>query len=520
MSWSALTRRSLLKGAAALGTAATVKPIRAWSGETKVIKVHEFWGDLTNLDPAFRLGADERIMFSIFSNLVIFKEGDQWDWELDDAESIEQVDATHVRFTLRPGILWTNGYGEVTTEDVKYSFERFIDPELEAAYKIDWELLDHVEIIDKYTGVIVLKEPFAPLWTSSLPHASGCIICKRAVEEAGGRFTTDPIATSGPYLIKEWLPKQKTVLARNPLWNGPKYDFDEIHIFPIEDFKIAELAYEAGDLDAIYVSISSVPRYQKQLPSNSKLAVKPSLNYRWLGINVEHPQYTDIRVRKAVQQAVDVDAVLEAAYFGVAERSHGFVPPGLVGYRDYNLTKYDPESARALLAEAGYPNGFKTTLHVINDTDNVTAAQVMQANLGKVGIEVEIIPEEVGSFYSLGQESEGEMWKDLQLYYNHFNLAPDASWGSAWFTCEQVGIWNWERVCNPEFDELHRKALVETDPAKRHEMYVRMQDMMEETGAYLFTTHGPNSVLHRDHVIPSLTPNGLYAYRMRHFKLA
>jgi peptide/nickel transport system substrate-binding protein len=88
-----------------------------------------------------------------------------------------------------------------------------------------------------------------------------------------------------------------------------------------------------------------------------------------------------------------------------------------------------------------------------------------------------------------------------------------------WFTTAQVGEWNWERFSSKEYDQLHEQALAETDPGKRHAMYVRMQDLMEESGAYVFLTHGVNAVLHRQSLRAALTPDG-NRMLLRKFQLA
>lgn len=509
MEWFPLTRRKFLLGSTTLGVAAAALPNLAWSAETKILRVRQ-GADIQNIDPEGWANIYEaEILETIFSKLVAFKAGDTWEWELDAAQSIEQVDPTHIRFTLRPGITWTNDFGEMTAEDVKYSFERIADPEKESPYKDDWQTLDRVEVTDKYSGVIVLTQPFAPLWNSTLPWTSGSIVCKRAVEGVGGKFTTTPPATSGPYFIKEWVPKQKTVLARKPDWYGPKPDFDEIVIFPIDDAKSAELAFEAGELDITDISVSSIPEFRSKMPANAKLLEKATLDYTWLGINTEKPPFDDIRVRKAVQRAVDVNAILEAAYFGAAKRATGLLAPGLSGHRERSLLPSTPdiEGAKKLLAEAGYAKGFESTLDVPNDTDMVTAAQIIHSSLAEVGIDVIINARDSGVFWSLGDDTEGDTAKNLEMTLKNYTMGPDPAWATMWLTSDQIGIWNWERSNIVEFDELHARALIELDPKKRHKMYVRMQDLQEGSGAYLFITHPPRAYIYRDTIVPALLPN-------------
>jgi peptide/nickel transport system substrate-binding protein len=507
MRFSPISRRHFVQGSAALGALALTRPSRALAASKTVFR-HRIFTDIQVLDPPFRLTkVEEELSIALFHRLIAFKPGTRWEWEPYAAESIEQVDDTHIAFTLRPGILWSNGFGELTAEDVKYSFERVIDPALDAPYKDDWAALDHVEVTGKYSGVIVLKEYFAPLWWSTLPWGTSSIVCKKAVEAVGGRFTTEPPATSGPYRIKEWIPKQRLVLARNPDWSGSESLFEEIHVLPIEDEKAAELAFEAGELDYTTVGLSSLASYQTRLPAGAKLIEKPSLAYTWLGMNTENPALQDIRVRRAIQKAIDVDMIIEAAYFGTVPRSTGIIAPGLLGHRDIEPPKRDLEGAKRLLAEAGV-SGLTLTLDVLNTTEYLTAAQVVQANLAELGITVAIKSHDGGTFWTLGDQSAGDSWKNVQLIINYFTMAPDPSWATAWFTCHQVGVWNWERWCNEEFTELHKRGLVERDDAERDKLYRRMQDLMEESGAYVFITHGVNAAIYRDTIVPATLPDG------------
>jgi peptide/nickel transport system substrate-binding protein len=399
--------------------------------------------------------------------------------------------------------------GELTAEDVKYSYERIADPAMESPYSGNWAALDHVEVTGTHSGVIVLKEFFAPLWTIALPGSSGYIVCKKAVEALPEKkYTTEAPAVSGPYAIAEWTPKQRTTLKPNAAWTGDKQAFEEIQVLPIEDASAAELAYEAGDIDFTRLTLSTLGRYRKEgVPAGSKLIDMPSLAYVWIGMNTENTALTDERVRKAVQRAIDVDAAVEAAYFGVAERSTGIVADTLIGHRNIEPMKRDVEEAKRLLEEAGVSD-LTLTIDVGLETENLTIGQIVQASLAEVGINVVINQRDSATFWTLGDESAGDQWKDVQLVLNRFSMDPDPSYATEWFTCEQVGVWNWERFCNEEFDKLHAAARIEKDVAKRAAMYEKAQQLMEDSGAYVFLTHERIGYIYRDKFNVVVNPAG------------
>ena len=227
-----------------------------------------------------------------------------------------------------------------------------------------------------------------------------------------------------------------------------------------------------------------------------------------MGLNVDHPNLQDIRVRQAIQHAVDVQTVIDGAWAGVGTRAHGIVPPGLVGFREEG--KYDTpdlDAARALIAEAG-AEGMSLTLKTINVADRVAAATIIQANLAEIGLNVEVVPVDPGPFWNLGLESEGDDWKDLELWIMAYLDSPDPSQMTQWYISDQVGVWNWERWSDPEYDELFAAGLAETDLEKRHDIYIRMQEIMEDTGGYVFLMFPPNGVLYREGLEPVITPNG------------
>ncbi len=502
-----ISRRGLLQGAGAFGAASLAFPNIAISQDGSVLTVRSY-SDLQVLDPAFRLAAPEGdIIREIFAGLATNSVGDEWTWELYAAEELTQEDDTTVFFRLREGIPFTDGYGTMTADDVKFSIERVADPAMESPYAGDWASLAEVEVIDELSGRIHLTEAFAPLWTSTLPTTTCSILSRRAVEEAGGRIGTEPVAQSGRYLMTEWVPKQRTTLVRNPDWPGEPGGFEEIHIVPIEDPSTAELGFEAGDLDHTWTAVSSIQRLRESPPAGGVVLEKPSLAYVWMGMNNFAAPLDNPNIRRAIQHAIDRQTVVDAAYFGAAATSTGIIAPGLPGHRAANLYNYDPDRARDILAQEGATDLF-VTLDILNQSERLTAAQVIQANLADVGITCEIKQNDSGTFWTLGDENSGDYWQRLQLTLNRFSMEPDPSWATVWFTPEQVGVWNWERFDNAEYAELHARGLITRDLAERDRIYKRMQDLMEESGQYVFLTHEVTGVLHRDNVEPGLKPNG------------
>ncbi|MFQ5984808.1 MAG: ABC transporter substrate-binding protein [Alphaproteobacteria bacterium] len=486
--------------AAATGAA----PRISLSAEGRVLRVRAP-RDIQVLDPGYMIGGiDTWIQYACLGQLVNYKKGPKWDWQPSAmVDRAAWIDPTHLGFKLREGIQWSNGYGEVTSEDVKYSFERMKESQWEDMYVA----MSHVDIIDRYSGSVVLEFPFSPIVQVTLCYGTGSILSKQAVEDAGGKYATEFPAICGPYRISEWSPKQRIVLTPNPLWTGPPVGIEEIHFINIDDEKTAELAYEAGDIDLTRIAVDSLPRYRENLPPATTLVELPGLQYSWVGMNTQHPKLKDIRVRKAIQHAIDVDLVLDGAYGGLAPKSHGIVPPGVLGNRTQSNYSYDPARARQLLSEAGV-EGLEVELKTLNSSDRLSAAQIVQANLAEIGISVEVIPLESGTFWDLGLESKGDAWKDLQMWIMQYGSSPDGYEPFQWFVGSQVGIWNWERWTNDEFDTLFQAGLEETDAGKREQIYLRMQAIMEDTGAYVWLTHQPIPMLHLDTLDPVIYPDG------------
>ena len=268
-------------------------------------------------------------------------------------------------------------------------------------YRSDWATLDGVEIRDRCSGVIHLKQPFSPLFKSTLPYGSGMIVCKRAVEAHGGRIDTDPFATSGPYQLISWVPRERLVLRRNPLWNGPRPYYDEIHLFPMS-MNEGQTAFDAGDLDIARLNTSAIGVARATAGKDATVTVRHGLDYHWLGMNVENPKLRDLRVRRAIQHAVNVPEVTRAVFGDDVGPAYGAVPPPLPGARMHKRYNFDPDEARRLLKAAGVEQ-LNLRLDLSNDEAHVSAALVVQAQLAAVGIAVEVRSMDTASFITARQ---------------------------------------------------------------------------------------------------------------------
>ncbi len=502
------TRRQVLIGGASLATVVAFggsHPAFAASDRTRIIVRVE--KDLSNLDPANRSGPiDLNVIWSVQQGLISFKPGST-EWELDAAEELTQVSDTEIAFRLRPGLKFTDGYGDLTAEDVKFSFERFLKPDAEGkpvTYAKDWSELDRVEVTGPLEGRIVLKNPSPALFTIALADGSGRIISKKAFEALGKDIATKLIG-SGPYVLKEWKPREQFVLAINPDYKGAiKPHFQEIVGKPIGEQKTAEIAFRSGEIDFTAIDPES-GKALAELPDASVTQV-PAIDYIWFGPNIEKAPFDDIRVRQALRYAVDVDAILQGAYSGIYPRANALLAPGLLGYwKDAPVHERNLDEARRLLEEAGHGGGFKTKLTIEATARYEAIAQIIQANLAEVGIEIEIEALESAAYWALG---ENDASKDLELSLIKYNGKFDPGFQTQWFTSEQVGQWNWQRWKNPDFDALHAKGAVTTDKAEREKIYVEAQKLLDESAAFIWITHNLNAFASRKWLKPGVLPNG------------
>jgi len=472
---------------------------------SKVLKVR-ISGDITNLDTANVTGhVEDTVDRAVMEGLFRYDASGKLVPQLVDTYSVSP-DGLTISFTLHKGVMWQGGYGELTMADVKYSYERFLATNPAPAYASDWASLDHVEIVDNYTGKIVLKQPQATLWTSVLPMTSGLIVCKKFYDEAGpDKIKTDIIGT-GPYVFSQWIPKQEIVLKRNPSYWGPQPYYDEIDLIPVDDDKAAEISLQAGELDFSSISLDSTTKFQAD--SNFTVDVVPATLYKWVGMNVDSPKLQNINVREAIRYGIDVPSILAAAYNNQAPRANALIQPaGAVGYwQDAPVYNRDVATAKSYLAKAGVTS-LDLTLTYENTDEFNTWGQIIQQNLKDVGINITLNPMDSSSFWALGEGGKDKSLELFALYYS--SVVPDPAWSTQWFTCDQVDLWNWMRWCNKDFDALHQKGLTTIDPALRAPIYIQMQQLWDAAVMSVFVTDVPVVYVSKAGIKAVIYPGGL-----------
>lgn len=436
-----------------------------------------------SLDPGSILGGTSVIIsLCIYEGLVGF-EPSQADGEGVVRNALVNQLATEFKssedglrhdFTLKQGVKFHKNYGELTAEDVKFSFERIAGLTGEKlAFADDWSALESVEVHDRYSGTIVLKVPYAPLMGTTLPWMVGFVAPRKAIEELGDRFSLNPVGT-GPYEWSEFDSQQRVVLRRFADWHGEKApEFDEIEFVWVRDSSAQEIALASGDIDVGRLAISSITRFEKDPAFKVHRAV--SLDQIWLGMNLISPVFENGALREAVRYGVDVPSIIEGAYEGRFMQATASIAPGMpVGYwKDAPVYQRDVARATKLVEEAG-ASGKVIRLAVPRDDTLRLVAEIVQANLAEIGLQIEI--DIRSDLVSLGPKA-----RELEMFLGSFTaVPPDPTWATQWWRCDGFDKYNWMYWCDPEYDRLDIAGTRELDPVKRSALYIEGQKRWDE----------------------------------------
>ncbi len=394
------------------------------------------------------------------------------------AESYEVSDDGLVyTFTLRSGVKFSNGR-ELTSADVKYSFERILNPDVPAVAKGYFTALTSIETPDASTVVLTYSEPFAPLLLA-LCRMETSIVPQEEVENAE-TWEVAPVG-SGPYKIESNVKDQAIVLVRNDnYWEEglPILDRIEHRIIPQAETAVANI--RTGDIHATEVGAKDYEALSGEEGFNLELLT--SALWPHLSMNTQAPPFDNLQVRQAIRVGFNREDILQAAFYNTGMISNSHLPEGNPFRAEVEGWGYDPDLARELLAEAGHPDGFSTKMRIISSSPwAVAASQIVQAYLAEIGIQMEIEQIESTTWFSeVFTNSEFEM----SMVAHTSKVDPDLSMYDILHSGE-LGTKNYTQFDDPEMNDLLDRGRVSIDTDERKEIYAAAQKVFVERSGYV-----------------------------------
>lgn len=382
------------------------------------------------------------------------------------AESWENIDEKTTQFKIRKGVKFHNG-DLLTMEDIKFSFERMMN-----SPRISFVLppLEKVEIVDENTINLVTKQPFGPL-LAHLSHPALGIVSKKLLESNEQSYKEHPIGT-GPYKFKEWKAGQLVTLERNNDYFLKTASFETVVFKNVVEGSARTIGLETKEFD-IALGIQAIDGQTIEKNKDLKLLTKPSSSFTYIGMNNEKGPFQDIRVRKAVNYAIDKQSIIDAILIGNGKIATSPIGSAVFGHTDKTKGyEFNVAKAKELLKEAGYENGFKTSIYVMGGEADKQTAEIIQANLKEIGIELYINVVESSAYWDLTSKGNHEMFLG-----SWGCVTGDADYGlySLYHSKAKGAPGNRDFYSNSEVDKLLDEARASIDQENRKKLYEEIQ---------------------------------------------
>ncbi|AQQ51889.1 ABC transporter substrate-binding protein [Planococcus lenghuensis] len=471
--------------------------------------------DSVSLDPInVTDGESIRITHNVFETLLEYDHNLELQPKLaTEWESSE--DGLTWTFQLREGVKFHDGT-DFNAEAVVFNWERWMDPEnpyhvgefpyypfLYGGFKGDENhLIESVTATGEHELEIVLKRKTAP-FLSYLAISMFGIASPAAIEEYGTALNENPVGT-GPFMFEEWSRNNSIMLTKNPdYWMEGKPYLDQVIYRVIPDNSARLTALQAGEIDIIDgMNTSDLPIVEES--EQLELIKRPSFNISYLAFNMEKEPFDDVRVRKAINMAINKEEIVGAFYNGLADVATNPIPPSLWGF-DESIEgyEYDVEAAKELLTEAGYEDGFKTTIYAMSNPrpylpEPMKIAEAVQADLAEVGIEAEIITMEWATYLDDTSNGAHDMafygWTGVMADPDNF-LYPNLSQTNITKPAQNIAFYD-----SDEFTALITEARETIDQEKRIELYQQAQQLFHEDAPWVMLAYTTPPLAQADYV--------------------
>jgi peptide/nickel transport system substrate-binding protein len=458
-----------------MALAVTVVPALAQDGNNTLVMARS--ADATGLDPHTQTAfASFRLLELIYEPLV------NLDADLNIvpalAESWEfSEDATTLTVNLRSGVTFHDG-SDLTSADVKASFERILNEETGAAARANFTSIESIDTPDDLTVVFNLNTADVPL-LAAMASVNAAIVSEEAV--ASGDFTSGAIGT-GPFILDNWTPEETTTLSANADWwgEGPFVDGIDIRIIPDESSILAAL--RAGEID---FAILNDPLIATLLIDDQTVTLNraPSIAYHVFQLNPSRAPMDKLEVRQAMSCAIDRQEVLDTASLGYGEVTGPLTIPAFkLPLEEYACYEKDLDRARELLAAAGEEDGFTIQVIAANaePPTALSEAQNIQAQLAEIGITVEIEPLELSVY--VDRWLAGDF--DAAVALNGGRPDPYTMYARYWTSEGNLqGVTNY---IDDTLDTLMAEGRAETDPQARFDIFADFQRHLVEVAPWIW----------------------------------
>ncbi|EHD20891.1 MULTISPECIES: glutathione ABC transporter substrate-binding protein GsiB [Brenneria] len=468
----------------AAGVAAAMATAPAWAAKDAVIAVGS---NFTTLDP---YDANDSLSQTVAKSFYQGLFGFDKDIKLINvlAQSYEtSPDGLVYTIKLHSGVKFHDG-SDFNAAAVKVNLDRASNPQNRLKRYNLFKMIDKTEVVDDQTVKITLKTPFSA-FINNLAHPAAVIISPAALQQYGKEIGFHPVGT-GPYRFVTWNQTDYVKAEKFAgYWKSGLPKLDSITWRPVVDNNTRAALLQTGEAHFAY----PIPFEQAAvLEKNDQLALvsTPSILHRYISLNVTQKPFDNLKVRQAINYAINKDALIKVAFSGYATPAEGPLPPSIDYAVKYQPWPYDPAKARELLKEAGYPDGFTTTLW--SSHNHSTAQKVLQftqQQLAQVGIKAQVTAMDAGQ---RAAEVEGKGVKEtgVRMFYTGWSASTgEADWAlsplfatSSW----PPALFNTAFYSNPQVDADLANALKTTDRAQKQQLYKDAQDKIWADAPWVF----------------------------------
>ncbi len=396
-------------------------------------------------------------------------------------------DSTVWRFEIRQGVTFHDGE-PLNAEAVAVNLSRFVNPDVGAAYAFLLGSVREIEAVGEYTLQLTLAQPFAPI-LSHLSHSFIGIVSPNQLQGLSPEQTFEIPVGTGPYVMDRWSRGDSIRLSVNEDYWGstPQIPNLVFNFIPEESARI--VALETGEADAI-MAVPPADVERLQADPNIDVVFQTAVRTIYISFNNIREPFTDPLVRRALNHAVDKQGIVDSIFEGVGFVADAPIPDAVFGHTSVGPYAFDPDLARELLAEAGYPDGFSMTLHHPTGRYPLdsTVAQAVQSMLADVGINATLETREWTSYLQFTSQPPDQAEYDaFMLGWGTVTL--DADYGL--YALLHTRQWNPNGnnrgfYSNARVDELLDAARVETDPARRAPMYHEAVELIWDDAPWIY----------------------------------